>query len=84
MGSQMTAIQAIVGALAVGLVALNLYATYRAVRDALSGRGQKAAQICAIWLLPIFGAIAVLYVQRSERFTSREYQESAQNLIIED
>ena len=64
----------IAAALILVLVALNVYATLRVVRDKLSERWQKVAQTVLVWALPLVGAILVLYLHRNERFERREYQ----------
>ena len=54
---------------------LNIKATAAVVRDPLSERWQKAAQLSLVWLLPVLGAIVVLAVHRSSEAPSRKYRE---------
>jgi len=56
------------------ILVLSAYVTQRIVRDDLSARGQKLAQIVLVWILPVIGPILVLYLHRDERFEKREYQ----------
>ena len=45
---------------------LNVWATYRAVRDDLSSTWQRAAHVLLIWALPVIGALLVLYLYRAQ------------------
>ena len=66
---------ALIAALAVAALALlNIYVTWRIVRDRLSTRAQKIAQAALVWIVPLVGALVVRYLQRNERFELREYQ----------
>jgi len=53
---------------------LNIYTTAQISRDELSDRRHKISQLVITWLIPIIGAILVLYLHRRERFEKREYQ----------
>jgi hypothetical protein len=57
--------EVVVAMLAV-IAVLNAWVTWRALRDALSTGGQRAAQIALIWLLPVMGALLVLRLQRRQ------------------
>ena len=46
------------------LVALNAWVTWRAIRDDLSTRVQRLAQILLVWVVPFIGALLVLHLQR--------------------
>ena len=70
----MQPIQIVGVAIIVGLVILNLYATVRIVRDALSERIQKSFQVVLVWLVPVIGAVLVLFLQRKESFQRRQYE----------
>src|SRR5688572_692427 len=54
---------------------LNVKATRLVVRDVLSGRRQKVAQLLLVWLVPVVGAVVVLAVHRSPEPPSRQYRE---------
>jgi hypothetical protein len=59
----------------VALIATNIGASRLVVRDDLSERAQKVAQLAAVWLLPIVGAIVVFAVHRKDEPPSRKYRE---------
>ncbi len=44
------------------LVALNVYASWLALRSQLNDRAQKKAQLFLIWLVPIIGAFLTIHV----------------------
>ncbi|MBK6631750.1 MAG: hypothetical protein IPG33_12440 [Betaproteobacteria bacterium] len=46
-------------------LALNVYASRRSIRDELASPGQRIAQLCFVWLVPILGAIVTLAVLRN-------------------
>ncbi len=50
----------------ISLAALNAYASLRCNKGALSSRGQRAAQIAFIWLVPLLGAALALRLLRNE------------------
>jgi hypothetical protein len=52
---------------------LNARATRLIVRDVLSDRQQKLAQLLLVWLIPIVGAVIVLAVHRRAEPPSRQY-----------
>jgi len=54
---------------------LNIRATRLVVRDALSERSQKVAQLLLVWLVPLVGAVVVLAVHRRAEPPSRQYRE---------
>ena len=55
---------------------LNAIATWIIVRDVLSDRRQKIAQLLLVWLVPLIGAIIVLAVHR--RTEPRPYREATE------
>jgi lipid-A-disaccharide synthase-like uncharacterized protein len=50
--------------LLLGLIILNAFATRRAVSSLEYERNQKIAQVFLVWLLPLFGALLVIYFSR--------------------
>lgn len=62
-------------AIAVLLVA-NAFATRAVWRDKFAERHQRALQLLAVWLVPVFGAILVLALHRKAEEPSRKYRES--------
>lgn len=48
------------------LLPLNAWATQAVLRDALSSREQRIAQIVFVWLVPLIGALLTLYLKRAE------------------
>jgi hypothetical protein len=56
---------------------LNIKATRLVLRDALSERNQKVAQLLFVWLVPLIGALVVLAVHRRAEPPSRKYREPA-------
>lgn len=61
-------------ALAVLLVA-NAFATRAVLRDKFAERHQRAFQLLAVWLVPVFGAILVFALHRKPEEPSRKYRE---------
>jgi hypothetical protein len=57
-------------------LALNLWATKLVIRDDLSERGQKVAQLLLVWLLPVVGAVIVLGVHRKQETSPLGYREA--------
>jgi hypothetical protein len=47
-------------------VLLDAWATYVIVRDELSSRGQRLAQLALVWLVPFIGSLLTLYFKRSQ------------------
>ncbi len=64
---------AIVITLILMLVTLNLVATFKIIKDTLFEKQQKIWQAIFVWLLPLFGALAVLMVHRKLERVSGEY-----------
>ena len=58
------------------LVLANGLATRVALRDPYSERRQKVAQCCAVWLLPVFGAILIFFLHRKPEKPSGRYRDS--------
>jgi len=56
------------------LVAANAFATRRVVRDEFAERSHRVAQVLAIWLLPVLGAILVFAIHRRPEEASRQYR----------
>ena len=54
---------------------LNVLATRAVVRDTLSERKQRVAQLLLVWLIPLGGALVVLGVHRSAEPPSRRYRQ---------
>ena len=59
--------------LLVAVLVLNLWVTWRAIRDDLATPLQRVAHVIAIWSLPVLGALLILHLQRQhpERATGR-------------
>lgn len=47
------------------LLALNWYASRRCINDPLNSRGQRLAQLAAVWLVPILGPLTVIALSRN-------------------
>lgn len=66
-------------ALALAAIAIPLWLSIKAtrlvVRDLLSERRQKVAQLLLVWLVPLIGAVVVLAVHRQAEPPSRQYRE---------
>lgn len=58
-------------------VALALWASLKVIRDEISERGQKAAQLALVWLVPLMGALIVLGVHRKSDKPSGKYRDRA-------
>jgi hypothetical protein len=56
---------------------LNAVATRTVVRDNLSERKQKVAQLILVWLIPYIGSLVVFAVHRPTEPPSRKYYEAA-------
>jgi hypothetical protein len=52
--------------LMISLGALNSWLCWRVLRDTLSSHQQKIAQLLAVWLLPVLGAMFVLHLQQRD------------------
>jgi hypothetical protein len=61
----------------IGLLLLNVRATWLIVQDVLCDRRQKLVQLLLVWFAPIIGAITVLAVHRRAEPPSRQYREAA-------
>jgi hypothetical protein len=57
------------------ILLLNLFATRAVLRDDLSERGQRIAQILMVWLFPLLGALLVLAVHRAPQKPSGQYRD---------
>ncbi len=64
----------ILGLLAFIVVCFNASATLRIWRDEFLERNQRIAQTFLVWLLPLIGALAVLWSLREEKFERRRYE----------
>ena len=55
------------------LIVLNAWVTWRVIRDDLSTGTQRCAQVLLVWIVPFFGALLVLHLQRQypERSSGR-------------
>jgi len=65
---------AIAGFVAVALVVANGFATWKVVRDEFAQPAQRAAQLLAIWLVPVLGAILIFAIHRRPEEPSRQYR----------
>ena len=65
---------AVVIAIALVLLIANATATWKVTRDEFARRSQKIAQILAVWLLPVIGAILVFAIHRRSEPPSRQYR----------
>ena len=61
--------------LGAAVLTMNVWATILVVRDSLSERTQRIAQLLMVWLLPILGASIVFAVHRSAEKPSGKYRE---------
>jgi hypothetical protein len=50
----------------IALALLNTWTTRAVLHDDLSSRGQRAAQIAIVWLVPLLGALLTLYLKREK------------------
>ena len=58
------------------LVLANALATRVVLRDPYSEQRQKIAQCCAVWLVPVIGAIVIFALHRNAEKPSGRYRES--------
>jgi hypothetical protein len=56
----------ILGLVALALALLNAWATVAILRDTLSSKAQRAAQVVFVWLIPGIGAALALYLKRKD------------------
>ncbi|MES2355944.1 MAG: hypothetical protein V4568_16395 [Pseudomonadota bacterium] len=49
---------------------INSWATFRIIRDDLSSRLQKAAQITLVWVAPLLGALLIIHLLRQNAISS--------------
>jgi hypothetical protein len=64
-------------AVLVALVVLNVWVTWRAIRDDLSTVPQRIVQVILVWVAPFVGALLVLHLQRQHPERSRgRYREA--------
>ncbi len=56
----------LISAILVALMGLNAWATWRILRDDLSSRGQRVAQVAFVWALPFVGGLLALYLKRRD------------------
>lgn len=62
-----------------GIVAANVMASVRAIRDDGSTREQKLFQVALTWILPVLGAILVLmFTRQHPRTSSGQYRGTAE------
>ena len=54
---------------------LDVWATWLVLRDDLSERHRKIAQLVFVWLVPVIRAVVVLAVHRRAEPASRRYRE---------
>jgi len=59
-----------------GLVVGNGIATRTVLRDELSEKSQRIAQIAVVWLVPVFGALFIFALHRRPEEPSRKYREN--------
>ena len=66
-------------AVVIGLIALNVFVTYRVIRDDLAEPIHRVTHILLVWLVPVVGALIVLHLQRkSLESASGRYHEPAE------
>lgn len=58
------------------ILVLDLVATRAVLRDDLSEKGQRLAQIALVWLFPLLGALLVLALYRGAATHSGRYPDS--------
>lgn len=63
-------------------VVLNLYASWKVLRDGLSTKTQKLMQLGFVWLLPIFGAVLAVNLIGGMRHPSMDFE--PKRMDIED
>ncbi len=56
------------------LLIANAFATWRVKRDEFAEPWQRIAQLIAIWLVPVIGAIIVFAIHRRSEEPSRQYR----------
>jgi hypothetical protein len=56
-------------ALCIGVIGLNLLATAAVLRDESLSDAKRMVQLVAIWVLPVVGAIVVLFLHPGNRVT---------------
>ena len=66
---------ALVTAVVLVPVGLNVWATWLVLRDDLSEGPRKIVQLVFVWLVPVLGAVVVLAVHRPAESASRKYRE---------
>lgn len=57
---------------------LNIAATLAIARDSLGEPQQRMLQLLLVWLLPVLGAVAVLYFHRPREKPTGKYDEPAE------
>lgn len=55
-------------------IGLNVWATWLVLNDGLSEASRKAVQLLLVWLVPVIGAVVVLAVHRTAEPPSRKYR----------
>ena len=71
---------AVVALILATIVGLDLMATRAILRDDLSERSQRLAQIALVWLFPLLGALLVLALYREPKKPSGCYPESDRHI----
>lgn len=65
---------ALVFAVIVVPVVLNVWATWLVLKDGWSGGSRRAGQLLLVWLVPVVGSIVVLAVHRTAEPPSKKYR----------
>ena len=71
---------AVVALIMATILVLDLMATRAILRDDLSERGQRVAQLALVWLFPLLGALLVLALYRGPGKPSGRYPEADRTL----
>ena len=62
--------------LLIGIAVLNLYVSWKVLRDEATSPKQRAGQVAVVWLVPLLGALLTLYLKSDQQEkASRKYRE---------
>ena len=65
---------AIAGLVVLAFVIANGFATWKVVRDRFAEPSQRVAQVLAVWLIPVLGAVLIFAIHRRHEKPSRQYR----------